>query len=571
MDRRPWWLRGAGVLLVSAGVVLGTPSLYAEKLPVFKLKPAKVDKTKAREVFTRGMGAPPTEEDRPNEVSYKSGRKVLEVDKRSGRMFMADMEKLWNPKLRPALPEQAKAKETADKFLNDNGLIPADQRVKVAFSHYSESAAGADMPGQVNRQLLDRQVNYKTDIAVKDPNGGDRSIPVVGGGGKHKVAIGDQGKVVGFAGGWREIDQVASEEEILPQLNAEAEYKKQFGNMQVRNVKSRLAYYSAPPFEEQSVLAPVWVVSGELQTAKGPTPMREVMIPATKYGPRFDPGLPPKPRGQATPPSNNGDEGKKASWLTTPSKLFELIEPKAYAQAGLGFECGTSWIGPSQGLGGSPGNKQGFVDQCRGAGWDVIFDWGEANAFESDWNASDDSYVDNADLAFYTGHAGPWGWVLNPPSDTGLSDSDASSSGIDMWGNTDLEWMIIAACGPHQSTHFTTGTTNAFDRWRNAFDGMHVMLAYGAVTFDNTSEGRRFMELSRAGWNVIDAWFRTAWEIQPSTNGWGPPNGPYIYVTAMYAHNGDHCARNDHLWNMGSTCADVVGSTQQRYLMWSGT
>ena len=133
------------------------------------------------------------------------------------------------------------------------------------------------------------------------------------------------------------------------------------------------------------------------------------------------------------------------------------------------------------------------------------------------------------------------------------------------YGNDPANWFVAAP------TAGLLNTTNAFDRWRGVFDGLHVLLGYGAVTLDNTSEGRRFMELSRAGWNVIDAWFRTAWEIQPSTNGWPAPDGPTIWVTAMYAHNGDHCQRNDHLWGMGSTCPDATGASQQRYLMWSGT
>jgi hypothetical protein len=79
------------------------------------------------------------------------------------------------------------------------------------------------------------------------------------------------------------------------------------------------------------------------------------------------------------------------------------------------------------------------------------------------------------------------------------------------------------------------------------------------------------MELARAGWNVIDAWFRTAWEVQPTTNGYSAPNGPTIYVTAMYAHDGSYCQRNDHLYGMGTTCPPVVGAAQWRTFMWSGT
>ena len=96
-------------------------------------------------------------------------------------------------------------------------------------------------------------------------------------------------------------------------------------------------------------------------------------------------------------------------------------------------------------------------------------------------------------------------------------------------------------------------------------------MGYGSVTNDNTQEGARVVELARAGWPIIDAWFRTGWEIQPSSNGYSAPYGPTVYVTAMYAHMGDHATRNDHIWGTGTTVADPVGPGQQRYLMWSST
>jgi hypothetical protein len=551
--------------------------LYAETLPVYRLKAPNIDKARGRDLFIRTSGQQPTTEENEQAVIHRSGRKVMEVEKRSGHIFFGDMERLWNPQANPNLPDQGRAKEVADRFLAENRLAPTgDPRVRVAFSHHSATLAGPDVPGQMQNQLLDRQVNYQVAIVVSRPGAAERVVPVYGGGGKFKVAVGEEGSVIGFQGGWREIAGVESEEEILPQSAAEAELRKRFAAQQVTDVTSRLAYYAASASEAQTLLPPVWVVSGRLQIGQESVPIREVVIPATKFGPKQESGPGPgtrAPNETPRPGSLNRDEGpaKKQSSLTgLLSGLGDLLAPPASAQDP--FECGTSWIGPSQGLGGSPANRQGFIDHCRAAGWSINFDWGEANAFESDWNANDDSWVDAADLVFYTGHASQDGWVLNQPNDTFLHFSEVGpAGGADIYGSTDVEWIIIAACGPLQSTHFTTNTTNAFDRWRGIFDGLHILLGYGAITFDNTLEGRRFMELARGGWNVVDAWFRTAWEIQPSTNGASAPDGPVVVVAAMYAHNGDHCARNEHLWGMGPTCADVTGTAQQRTIIWSGT
>jgi hypothetical protein len=567
MVRSGRWFQTVAVLLLGAMLMVGVTSAEAERLPVFKLKEAQVDKVKARELFGRGLGAAPTEQERPEVVTYHSGRKLLEVDRRSGHMFMGDMEKLWNPQARANVPDEARARQTADRFLQENQLLPshADQRVRAVFSHYSETGVGQDAPGQVNKQILDRQVNYQFEVTVKDPSGQERQIPVYGGGGKLKVAVGDQGRVVGFAGGWREIDRVEAEVDALPQAAAEARFRSGFGTAQLRNVKSRLAYWAAPAFEEQTILAPVWVVSGEVQVGQEFVPAREVVIPATQYGPVMESGPQQAPRtGREPAPDSAGYR----HWLDIPGILHDLVAPPVYAQV---RRCGTSWIGTSQGLSGSWGNKQGFVNQCQAAGWNVAFDWGDTNAWESDWAANDDLYIDNVDLVFYTGHASPNGWSIYPPHASSVASSKMNVATIDWWGNNRLRWLIVAACGPHQSTHFTTNTTNAFDRWRNVFDGMNIFLGYGAVTYDNTSEGRRFMELARAGWGVIDAWFRTAWEIQPTNNTYSAPNGPKIWVTAMYAHNGNHCQRNERLYGMGPTCPSVVGAGQQRHFLWSGT
>ncbi len=567
-----WFL---GVLVLGLVAVLAAPPALAEKLPVFKLKTPKDEKVKARDLFVKTLGGAPTVEEQETQVTHKAGKKVVEVDKRSGHIFLGDMEKMWNPKAKANVPDEVKSKEVAEKFLKENKLLPeTDKNVRVSFSHNSESAASEDAPGQVKKELMDRQVNYKSEIVVRGPGGEEKLIPVAGGGGKHKVSVGDRGEVIGYKGGWRETERVEAEEEALGKAGAEAEFKKKFGNTPVKNVRSELVYWAAPSFEEQSTLAPVWLVEGEIEVGKETIPARGHIVPATKHGPFIKEGPPAGKRGQQDPPpkghNDKDEEGQgKKSWLDIPGQIGEALFPSAIAQDAA-LECGTEWIGPSQGLGGSPGNKQGFVDHCRAAGWIVNFDYGEGWAWESDWRAYDDYYIDGADLVFYTGHASQDGWVLNAPADTFMHWTEVGGA-LDLYGANDAEWIAIAACGPHQSTHFTTNTSNAFDRWRNIFDGLHIFLGYGAVTYDNTSEGRRFMELTRAGWNVVDAWFRMAWEIQPSWNGWGAPNGPWIYATAMYAHNGDHCARYEQLHGMGYTCWDVVGATQQRHMLWSGT
>ncbi len=160
---------------------------------------------------------------------------------------------------------------------------------------------------------------------------------------------------------------------------------------------------------------------------------------------------------------------------------------------------------------------------------------------------------------FYTGHANGNGWQT---AARGSDPTFVHSSIVgrfpenpgDLWGQLDLEWLVIAACGPHQDDRFVTGGGNAFDRWRGVFDGLHVFLAYGSDSSDTADEGARLVRYARRGATLVDSWFRTAKEVQPSG----------VWVTAMWS--GD--ARQDHLPGHGSISSDP-GPSAQRWLLWS--
>lgn len=505
---------------------------------------------------------------RDQALAFRSGDIVADVDQRSGGVFVADLSKLWNPEVKAEVPNTDQARQIADRFMDQLKLLPAStEQIRFAFLSSSETGAGQDLPGSLDRRILNRQLSYGPQIQVRNEQGQAFSLPVVGGGGQLQVSVGDGGQVVGYSGVWRQVTRVVELAPVIPRARILEAFNAQAGQAKYSDLRASLAYYSAPAFESQKVLAPVWVVTGTVTVGEDSYPLRQQIIAATQYGPiapRLE-RVQPRPGNLPTPNPERRDETAQRGAL---DKLFNLVLPKAHANA---YECGTSWVGASQGLPRAADNRRGFLDRCRSGGWTVNFDWGDNNAFESDWRRNDDSWVDAADLVFYTGHASPSNWNVVNPDDTRMSDTEVGGAS-DLYGQNDLEWLIIAACGPHQSNHFVGGVGNAFDRWRSIFDGLHSFLGYGAVTFDTSDEGRRFMELAQSGWGVVDAWFRTAQEIQPATNGWAAPNGTNIFVTAMYAHSGDHCARNERLWGYGASCSDVPpGASQQRYLMWSGT
>ncbi|MCC6559103.1 MAG: hypothetical protein IT372_39770 [Polyangiaceae bacterium] len=133
---------------------------------------------------------------------------------------------------------------------------------------------------------------------------------------------------------------------------------------------------------------------------------------------------------------------------------------------------GTEWIGTCGGLGGSAGNAGGFVNRFLASGVWPQFNWGGENAWEIHFKDPmylgwDSSYADAVNLVFYTGHAGGDGFAF-------------CSSGTDTWldlgteaklGNTNLDWLVIAACGPLQGT-----------QWPSSFAGLHLLLGYTTVS-----------------------------------------------------------------------------------------
>lgn len=226
-----------------------------------------------------------------------------------------------------------------------------DKFVQTSFKGASETAGGEDAAGRVQRRVISRHLNYGVDLRVEDASGTSALFPVVGGGSEFRVSVGDRGRVVAYQGGWRGIEGVVDSVEVLPQEAVLKAVMAQFGagQQQLKDVRAELAYYAAPAFERQEYLAPVWVVNGSLNVDGEDVPIRTQILAATKYGPTYEPGAaaPVRDPGSRAPKGERSDEGRTAR------TFLDWLVPRA--QAADPYECGTSWIGASQGLGGSAG------------------------------------------------------------------------------------------------------------------------------------------------------------------------------------------------------------------------
>ncbi|HEX9645495.1 MAG TPA: DUF6345 domain-containing protein [Acidimicrobiia bacterium] len=535
------------------------------RLPVFRVAMGRADPERLVDLGRGLFGLADFKLDRRQPWSIlRSGSKVIEICEDSAGLFAADEARLWNPHLTPELPGEGEAREIAEAFVGKNGLLPMAEK-ESPFRFAVDSGGGTRLAieeegaKRLERQL-DMHVTYSTRLVIDDVD--ERmELPVVGGGGELQVMIGDRGEVIGCCGVLRMPADAGFMVDAISQEEADRRFEELMGNVQLDVYRSSLAYYAAPAFAAQEFMYPVYVYSATAVIDDVAVPLRMVTIPATRFGPEL-------PKATLQVPLRAARSGLQES-------LQALSLKRSYATLAINpFEAGASWIGLSGGLAGSQQNAQGFIDELAADGWDINFNWGDGNAWESDWRRNDDTWVDAADFVFYTGHANMNGWTLASPDDTFLHFSETGAvpqAPGDLWGQQDLEWAVIAACGPLQDEIIGKGGGNVLTRWGGAFDGLHTLMGYGGITFDNTQEGRRLIQYAKGGQTLIGAWFRAATEIQPSTNGAAAPDGPDIWVGAMWvARSGTTSPSGDHLWGHGSVAPDPT-SPNIKACMWTRT
>ncbi|GAB2625443.1 DUF6345 domain-containing protein [Pseudactinotalea suaedae] len=525
----------------------------------------------------------------------------LDVDRGRGGVWAGDLGRLWDA-APTKIPGPAAVAEIATEALQRVRLLPELGRQFRLTKGTVRQARTVTERGS-KRTTRSGEATFGQEVVVDVSDRDDipgEAIPMLGGGGRFRATVGDGGQVTGAHGVWRDADAV-DERPLLTQAQALRQAGISTRRKDVRITGSTLGYYSAPAFSGQELMFPVYAVSAEVQDGDRWVPSRVRLVPATDVGeigvpesetpPRAEPGAFPDLKhlvvpGQVLPSTLTVStsvlerHGVRASDLLTRGPngnvyvkpqldlqlypfIWEALRPRSF---------GASWIGEFGGLGGSQANAQGFVDEMTAEGWSRRFNWGNQNAWKSDWLSNDDSYVDDVDIVFYTGHASPDGWMLATGGNSDwLHSSDVGAqpnSPSDHWGQENLEWAVVAACGPLQDDAINGGGS-VFDRWRGIFDGMHVLLGYAAVTYDNTEEGRRFASYARSGMTLTQAWFRTAQEIQPSTNGWGDPYGPDVYAGALSIGSAAGSTGGDHLWGHGSVGPDIRGGGQYRVCQWS--
>lgn len=500
-----------------------------------------------------------------------------------------------------AVLDDATALLLARDALGQSKLTPPAPYQTTAQLDHSMFEAVDSKGGELATQPLDTQVHYPLQLG---------GIPVVGPGARINLVFNGEKAATRVTYALRQVTESdtlpilgGSEAEAM----AMEAYQGTAGGKAEVKLSSRLVYF-APTTDQTSVqtILPYYEFGGTLMVSGGKqsVPLRRTLLPAIR-DPRFLPtvgisaqqdgnaltaqsvvsgGVSPysyqwsSSTGSLTPTNTPSvsylvSAGKESPVLETltlnvtdangvtasASQTFTMdVKVPTFAlqgarQSGGLYSAGTEWVGTSMGLGGSAANANGFLvrfllDNLFNGGSTVPrFNWGDYNAWERDFRdpvfgGDDGNWVDSVDVVFYTGHANDNGWSF-----PGTHDDDFLNYTEARYGNNyNLEWLVIAACGPLQAG---SAGNLWYQRWGPAFRGLHLLCGYQTVTSDNTVEGTKWADYMVRGWTVRQAWMQTGIEVQGASE--------RVAVMGVIGPSGSS-NWNDHYWGKGTTGPDIL-------------
>ena len=244
------------------------------------------------------------------------------------------------------------------------------------------------------------------------------------------------------------------------------------------------------------------------------------------------------------------------------------VTPASLAVLDVGAEFNvTNWQCVQQ-------SAAGFQSEFSSRGYPIAFRWLAPSAWERDFRdtvtkAGDDaSYVDNVDLAWYTGHGSPGSFTFdnNTHDDGSIVPTDAR------WGDRDLEWLQLESCNVLQ---FTDGAgTPIWSRWSQVFDGLHLLNGFQttaacvtvgggtAGAFSSWLLGKNFGFFTFPALRVRQAWAMMALSLEP-------PGRQYVTMGVFGA--GGVTDYDDFFWGKGPVGPDIPKSQITGYWWLVGT
>jgi len=233
-------------------------------------------------------------------------------------------------------------------------------------------------------------------------------------------------------------------------------------------------------------------------------------------------------------------------------------------------EVGVEWVGHSyedRPLWNSQTDAAKFYDYMGSTGgYSQEFSWGEWNAWNSDFLASendgnDSEWIDAVDMVYYKGHGNP------------LSISFTTVNGFDKYvyfddlklGDGDLETLAVESCDVLQ---FENNYGNVFDMWGPVLQGVHQVCGFATGAGNTASMGFQFAlymtgQYPLPALTIMESWFRAGMEHQ----------NPDKILAVFYGTNSTNPFQpqlddpiNDHAKGFGYVCSDPLPENMMWYV-----
>lgn len=454
----------------------------------------------------------------------------------------------------------------------------------VLFKHSTLKAY--DLEGKlVTDVLLDTWVSFVQSI---------EGIPLIGPGAKISATFDGEGNVTQLRYANRELKQgklVPIISHVEAQKRFTEIYRRSITNKQLKDLRlnTKLVYYSPPlNIKTVKVIIPFYECSGTAVIGKKEVVLLSELIPAIdikEYVPFIDINANAKGANvTASVDIKGGTPPYKINWSSSSTHLdtstssinykvrsriptkSEIVMVTVTDANGIFFKASKKLnvvsqvitIQPLVGIFREYGTEnavtnqfgdleQGFIDAMVAD--DVIerFSWSGICAWEQDFKANtDNSWIDNTDITLYVGHGNGDGFTFedNNHDDDKLDYNDATGD----WGDVDLEWLALYSC---QVLEDDWGGMNRFDRWKQEFDGLHLLLGFhtNAQANDNFTGAFAQNMLSASPMKVREAWFKAIEDYQPSDR-----VGVVMGVFQIWDFAWNY---NDYFWGKGSVGPDI--------------
>lgn len=246
----------------------------------------------------------------------------------------------------------------------------------------------------------------------------------------------------------------------------------------------------------------------------------------------------------------------------------------------MAYSIGVEWINKYNNLNQLTHEHEdagGFYDELRfNDGATGLFNWGDTLAWEDDFKANArnghaDQWVERAEIVYFTGHGSPTGFYFRsdtPDDSEVIGDYTTTNAGNDgdlRLGHNKLNWLALEVCNTLQMDTTLNGQNrDVFDRWGDAFQGLHTILSFTTTSLDVPTPGSYFAAALDGRWlnviyglpsflfpnripmSVIDSWFFMAQVCQPSD----------VEAAVLYGNSAGTNTGADYLPGHGFVSAD---------------